>query len=87
MCDLLILDDLGTEYLSEPANAELFELIDQRIKNKKNTVISSNKDLSMIRETYDDRIVSRILENYKICMLTGQDVRAIHARERVLNNK
>ena len=75
--DLLIIDDLGVEYLNNLNSVELFNIINNRLISKKNTktIISTNLDLPRFRDRYDDRIVSRIIGNYTICRFLGNDVR------------
>ena len=75
--DLLIIDDLGVEYLNNLNSVELFNIINNRLISNKNTktIISTNLDLPRFRDRYDDRIVSRIIGNYTICRFLGNDVR------------
>jgi DNA replication protein DnaC len=74
--DLLIIDDLGTENVSQAKATELFTLINSRLlKSNTKTIISTNLTLQEIFNTYDDRIVSRIIGNYDTCMFFGEDIR------------
>ena len=75
--DLLIIDDLGVEFLNNLNSVELFNIINNRLISHKNTktIISTNLDLHQFRNRYDDRIVSRILGNYTICRFIGNDIR------------
>lgn len=77
--DLLIIDDLGTENMTEARRAELFNILNTRLLNstKKHTktVISTNKDLKELVNYYDQRIVSRILGNFEVCRFFGRDLR------------
>jgi len=77
--DLLIIDDLGTENMTEARRSELFNILNTRLLNssKKNTktVISTNKDLKELVNYYDQRIVSRILGHFEICRFFGKDLR------------
>lgn len=75
--NLLIIDDLGVEFLNNLNSVELFNIINNRLISQKNlkTIISTNLDLNQFRNRYDDRIVSRILGNYTICKFIGNDVR------------
>ena len=74
-CDLLIIDDLGTEIVNAFVKTHLFNLINERHLRKKSTIISSNKEVDDLHDTYTDRIFSRIASNYSICHLSGTDVR------------
>ena len=74
-CDLLIIDDLGTEYTNNFINSQLFSLINDRHLAKKAVIISTNLSLEDFRNRYSDRIFSRITSNYEICKITGPDIR------------
>lgn len=74
-CDLLIIDDLGTEYTNSFVNSQFFSLINDRHLNKKSVIISTNLSLEDFRNRYSDRIFSRITSNYEICKITGPDIR------------
>lgn len=74
-CDLLIIDDLGTELSNSFTTSGLFELLNERIVSGRSTVISSNLSLKTIKETYSDRIFSRIMEHYTLIKLFGEDIR------------
>lgn len=76
--DLLIIDDLGTECVNNMKFTELFNIINTRLLNQKNitkTIISTNLSLQNLYNTYDERIVSRIIGNYNICYFFGEDIR------------
>lgn len=77
--DLLIIDDLGVEYLNNLNSVELFNILNNRLISAKNvkTIISTNLDLNRFRDRYDDRLVSRIIGNYTICGFWGDDIRLI----------
>lgn len=74
-CDLLIIDDLGTELINSFTISELFNIINSRINSKKKTIISTNLDIGKIGEFYTDRVLSRILGNFKIYEFYGTDLR------------
>lgn len=74
-CDLVIIDDLGTEVTNAFVTSQLFSLLNERHMRQKATVISTNLSLEELRDRYSDRIFSRITSNYSICKLTGQDIR------------
>ena len=76
--DLLIVDDLGTEGINNMKLVELFNLLNSRLLNTKKptkTIISTNLSLQNLFDTYDERIVSRIVGNYDICYFFGDDIR------------
>ncbi len=74
-CDLLIIDDLGTEYAFLYPQSRLFDILDTRNVQGKRTVISTNMDLSELNQKYSPRFVSRILGNYEIFVFQGKDLR------------
>ncbi len=74
-CDLLIIDDLGTELKNSLENVELFYCISDRKLRGKSTVISTNLSVNELRNAYSERIVSRIINDYRILQLFGEDIR------------
>ncbi|MDD7516633.1 ATP-binding protein [Ruminococcus flavefaciens] len=73
--DLLILDDMGTEYESQFYNATIYNIINTRLNCGKPSIISTNLDLSGIARRYDKRVVSRIISMYSCLEFKGEDVR------------
>ncbi len=73
--DLLIIDDLGTEFINSYTSSEFFNVLNSRILSKKPTIISTNLDLDDLVNTYSERVVSRVMENYKILTFFGEDIR------------
>ena len=74
-CDLLILDDLGTEYTSAYISATIYSIINTRLLSSKPTIISTNLSMEEMLERYSDRIVSRILGSYERLVFVGKDIR------------
>ncbi len=74
-CDLLIIDDLGTEPTNSFVSSQLFSCLNNRHMRKKSTIITTNLSLGELRDRYSDRIFSRITSNYDVCKLTGRDIR------------
>lgn len=73
--DLLVIDDLGTEFLTDKMRAELFELLNARIVSALPTIISSNVQLEELGDLYGERIASRIAGEYVPMPLFGSDLR------------
>ena len=73
--DLLIIDDLGTEFITSLSTAELFEVINRRILNRKHTIISTNLSPDKLVQHYSSRIVSRLYGEYDMFMFYGEDIR------------
>ncbi|MBQ3403868.1 MAG: ATP-binding protein [Oscillospiraceae bacterium] len=74
-CDLLILDDLGTEMLTSFVQSALYNLINTRLIRGKKTIISSNLTISEMRRRYSPQTVSRILGEYRLVPFVGGDIR------------
>ena len=74
-CHLLIIDDLGTEYVNNATTSMLFSLLNERHLSKKATIISTNLFLEDIQKIYSERIFSRIMNQYTICRFSGPDIR------------
>ena len=74
-CDLLIIDDLGTELTNSFSVSQLFLCLNERLLRRKSTIISSNLDLEKLFETYSERNFSRIISSYTLLKLTGEDIR------------
>lgn len=74
-CDLLIIDDLGTELPNSFTVSQFFLCINERILRRKSTLISSNLDMGALEDTYSDRILSRIISNYTILQFPETDIR------------
>ena len=75
--DLLILDDLGTEFKNPYSIACLYNIVNTRILKKRPTIISTNYDYNQLNDVYDMRITSRIAGEYSTLVLEGNDIRYI----------
>lgn len=74
-CDLLIIDDLGTEMANSFVLSKFFDVINRRHLAGKSTLISTNLSVEALKETYTERSSSRILGNYTLVKLIGNDIR------------
>ncbi len=74
-CDLLIIDDLGTEVANQFTVSCLYNIINTRINQRKSMIISTNLTQSEIRERYSDRITSRLFGDFMVYRFTGKDIR------------
>lgn len=74
-CDLLIIDDLGTELTNTFTNGQLFQIINTRHLEGKKTLISTNLPPAELMIRYDDRICSRLFAYYSFVKFFGKDVR------------
>lgn len=74
-CDLLIIDDLGTEMPNSFTVSQLFLCLNERILRRKSTIISTNLPLNKMAEIYSERTFSRISSCYIMLKLFGDDIR------------
>lgn len=80
-CDLLIIDDLGSEVANQFTVSCLYDVINTRINKGLPMILSTNLRQVELRQRYWDRITSRIFGEFVTLMLTGTDVRAKKLRE------
>lgn len=76
-CDLLIIDDLGTELINTFTASQLFYCINERLTKKLGTIISTNLALSRMQDEFTERVTSRIMSQYKVLPLLGEDLRLL----------
>lgn len=74
-CDLLIIDDLGAEQITEFSITELFTLLNKKILKNKKMLISTNLTLPTLSKTYSERITSRLLGNFTLYKIYAEDIR------------
>lgn len=79
-CELVIIDDLGTEVTNSFVTSQLFACLNERFLRRKATIISTNLNLEELRDRYSDRIFSRITSHFTLCKLTGPDIRMYRKR-------
>lgn len=73
--DLLIIDDLGSEFRSAFVDTHLFDIINARLVNERSTIINTNMDMDELKKAYSERISSRIIGEYGIIRFFGGDIR------------
>ncbi len=76
-CDLLIIDDLGTELTNNFTNSQLYHFIEERHVHKRSTILSTNLPLQEMHDRYGERIFSRFTGYYHFCKVVGEDIRQI----------
>ena len=74
-CDLLIIDDLGSEQISDFSKTELFNLLNKKLLKKKKMLISSNCGIEILLRMYSERLSSRLFGNFTTCKFIGEDIR------------
>ncbi len=79
-CDLLILDDLGTEFSTQFTVSVIYNIINSRLLSAKPTIISTNLSMEQLEKTYSQRISSRILSEYTLLRFDGTDIRQLKTR-------
>lgn len=76
-CDLLIIDDLGTEFKTSFVTSTIYDIINSRILSGRPTLINTNLSLEELENQYSERVVSRISHGYKKFTFVGEDVRTL----------
>ena len=76
-CDLLLIDDLGTELPGNFVTAALYNLINDRLLAGKSMVISTNLNVEEIAQRYSPQIASRLQGHFKRLPFVGQDIRVL----------
>ena len=82
-CDLLIIDDLGTEFTNSFVSSELYDILNTRMREKKSTLISTNLNLQELTDRYSDRIATRIFAEYKVYNFYGSNIRLAKRRKAI----
>ena len=86
-CDLLIIDDLGTEFCTQFTLSAVYNIVNTRLLREKPTLISTNYSLAELEKIYSPRILSRIIGNYTMKKFYGNDIRQIKAVNKLNGNK
>lgn len=74
-CDLLVLDDLGAEFITRFSKSVIYSILDARAMRKLPTIITSNFSINDLERKYDNGIMSRIVGNFRQFMFVGSDIR------------
>lgn len=80
-CDLLVIDDLGTELVTRYTQAEVYDLVNHRLNTGKPTIINTNLGLQEIERTYSSRVYSRLAGMYAAVQFKGRDIRLQNKQE------
>jgi len=75
--DLLIIDDIGTEFITQYTSAIFFDIISSRLNANKSTLITTNLTLENLDEIYSTRVTSRLIGDYTVLPTIGEDIRPI----------
>ena len=79
-CDLLILDDLGTEMVTAFVQSALYRIVNTRLMEKKSTILNTNLTPGELGRRYSPQIASRIEGEYQILPFLGEDIRKLKRR-------
>ena len=74
--DLVILDDLGSEFQTQFSDSVVYEILNERINNRMATIVSTNLSSKELDRKYNDRIVSRLTGCFTPCAFVGNDIRS-----------
>lgn len=76
-CDLLIIDDLGTEMTTQFTQSALYQVINTRLMEDKPVIVSTNLTTTALGQRYTPAIASRLLGSYELCLFLGKDIRQL----------
>jgi DNA replication protein DnaC len=74
-CDLLIIDDLGSEQITDFSKTELFNFLNKKLLKGSKMIVSTNCGLESLANLYSERISSRLLGEFTLCKFYGNDIR------------
>ena len=83
-CDLLILDDVGTEFSSSFYTSALYNIINERMLSGKPTIISTNLNQKELTDRYGEQIASRITGTFHPLVCVGSDIRQLKLRQSLI---
>ena len=81
-CDLLIIDDLGTEQITDFTISELFTFLNKKLLRQKKMLVSTNLSTKELQDKYSERISSRLIGNFRLLPLFGDDIRLKMKKQR-----
>ena len=80
-CDLLVIDDLGTEMVTSYTRSEVYDLVNTRLNISRPTIINTNLTLQQIEGIYTSRVYSRIAGMFAVVEFKGRDIRLLKKYE------
>lgn len=86
-CDLLIIDDLGTEMANRFVVSEIYKIINLRLVAGKKVIISTNLNLKELNDIYTDRVFYRLIEGYKMLEFVGPNLRLEKVKRRYVEKR
>ncbi len=85
-CDLLVIDDLGTEMATAFTKSVFYNIINTRMLSRKPTIINTNLTMKQIEERYSARVSSRLIGSYDGYRFIGRDIRQQKKLEKINND-
>lgn len=82
-CDLLILDDLGTEFITAFSTSKIYDIINTRFMLNKPIIISTNYTMTELEKNYSIRLVSRIIGETDRITFVGEDIRQLKQKNKM----
>ena len=76
-CDLMILDDLGTEMTTSFTVSALYQLVNTRLTESRQTIISTNMGEGEVERRYGGQIASRLAGEFETLIFAGSDIRRL----------
>lgn len=76
-CDLLVLDDLGAEFITQFSASALYNIVNTRLVENRPSIISTNLGPAEIQQKYSPRMLSRLMGGYRSLKFMGSDIRFI----------
>ncbi len=76
-CDLLIIDDLGSEFSTQFTVSAVYNIINTRLNRSKPVIISTNLTKNELEAKYSQRVMSRIIGGYVSILFLGKDIRQL----------
>ena len=76
-CDLLIMDDVGTEMLTSFVQSAFYRIVNDRLVNRRKTVLSTNLPMEELERRYGEAASSRIRGEYQMLRFFGEDIRVL----------
>ena len=80
-CDLLIMDDLGSEMVTSFVQSALYQLVNGRLTAGKKTVVNTNLTPRQLGERYSPQVQSRFEGEYRILPFFGEDIRKLRRKQ------
>lgn len=78
--EVLIIDDLGVERMTDSYLPQLLDLINERVMHRRPTICTTNLDFQGLGTRYTERMFSRIVENFEMYRVYGEDIRVLKSR-------